>query len=627
MNLTAISSNMVLKDMLCQLCGQVYKEPRMLACLHNYCTDCLEKYLEQTTKENIVICPQCNMETKLNGSISDVLPLNTFVMRNMSGYGLLHVEPVPTNTDNEDREFTEPSPSASMDEKEEMEARQPPTPEVTDSHIDEGEVNMAEQEGWSSSSYNATVDKLHEKYLQLQTKALQITYAVDSVNQSVEDWKENRCRVKEDIHHRSQNLQCLIRQLERKLIAETENQKYVDAFMEEVTNTKSKLQDTLKLTLYNIQSIRQLINDGQRDDIVNLGNAALEMKPSELCHKISLRLPEFKLEFTEDKNDQLLNEFGELNTIWKEKDLMPPSDGGNVETSRQKTILSDQHAEMTRSMSTDPNELHQVKQRQKVHVSPSSLSAKRNIHRQSMVETGSKHPMILTDAEKNIYLKYEDAKKSLEKRRRELAVKHMIGNKSRSQDESSTTADDGSAAEKALRSSGSNRSLRLNRVAESKFKMAGDLHASSESNILALNNNWRRCRHGSYKEESGQTHSENGSPIIAAKSSMARKKVTALLSQSQPLSRSNSFSSQTSEASVFGATTVSPDRSPTTPEKALTNDQWLETIPQEHRNEGDVLVNNAEHEQFKLMSRDKFNQVKENVKRRSDWWRSVSATN
>lgn len=633
MSLEPLSTNSVLsmKDILCQLCEQVYKEPRMLICLHNFCTDCLTKYLLNTTKEEVLICPQCKIETKLEGPIPDVLPLNTFVKRNINKYGLLHTVPVQPEMDNKNKEFTEMSHHIPIEGKDKMETCQ--LSKISDSHVGDWEVHTMSREGWTSSSYNSTVDRLHEKYLQLQTKALQITYAVDSVNQSVSDWKENRCRVKENIQHRSQYLQSLIRQLERKLIAEMESSKHVDEFMEEVTNTKAKLQDSLKLTLHNTQFIRQLINDGQKDDIICLGKAVLQMRPNELCNEIDLRLPEYKLEFIDDKDSHLATEFGELEKIWRKKSIMT-SDDGKVDASQQKPILSNKPADLTRSMTADSSEIYRTKNQNKVSMSPSSPSPKRS-NRHSMVEGTSKHLMILTDMEKNIYLKYEEARKKLERRRRELAVKHMVGNKSRSQDES-TTAQNDDIIDKSLRSSNINKNLSLSKAIENKLEKVEEIHAGSEGDILALNENWQRSRHDSYREETGQVHSENSSPIMAARVTMARKKVTAILNQQQPMTRSNSLSPQTSETSFFGGasnpSTASSDRSPTTPEKVFINAQWQETMAQdqkiqEDKEEEDVLVINAENEHFKPTTRDKFNQVKENIRRKSDRWRSVSATN
>lgn len=111
--------------------------------------------------------------------------------------------------------------------------------------------------------------------------------------------------------------------------------------------------------------------------------------------------------------------------------------------------------------------------------------------------------------------------------------------------------------------------------------------------------------------------------------------MTAILNQQQPMTRSNSLSPQTSETSFFGGasnpSTASSDRSPTTPEKVFINAQWQETMAQDQKiqedKEEDVLVINAENEHFKPTTRDKFNQVKENIRRKSDRWRSVSATN
>ena len=36
-------------DTCCQLCNEAYKQPRVLSCLHIFCTECLEKQVESLT--------------------------------------------------------------------------------------------------------------------------------------------------------------------------------------------------------------------------------------------------------------------------------------------------------------------------------------------------------------------------------------------------------------------------------------------------------------------------------------------------------------------------------------------------------------------------------------------------
>ena len=47
----------------CKICYEVYKEPKVLGCLHSFCLQCLEKHLWKSNKTEYVICPICREST------------------------------------------------------------------------------------------------------------------------------------------------------------------------------------------------------------------------------------------------------------------------------------------------------------------------------------------------------------------------------------------------------------------------------------------------------------------------------------------------------------------------------------------------------------------------------------
>lgn len=60
------------EEHVCHLCSDKLKEPRVLSCLHVFCTECLKKQLEPATPEGErpageaeVICNLCGQDTKI----------------------------------------------------------------------------------------------------------------------------------------------------------------------------------------------------------------------------------------------------------------------------------------------------------------------------------------------------------------------------------------------------------------------------------------------------------------------------------------------------------------------------------------------------------------------------------
>ena len=82
------------EDQLCRICGEKYKQPRILSCLHLFCTPCLEKQLEDGDqdgdqdsiaegtgkKKDSLKCTHCKQTTTLTGKGVEDLPLDTVMI-------------------------------------------------------------------------------------------------------------------------------------------------------------------------------------------------------------------------------------------------------------------------------------------------------------------------------------------------------------------------------------------------------------------------------------------------------------------------------------------------------------------------------------------------------------------
>lgn len=50
----------------CPLCNKTFKDPRVLACFHSFCKECLEKRLDNNER---IVCPRCMSETQISASL------------------------------------------------------------------------------------------------------------------------------------------------------------------------------------------------------------------------------------------------------------------------------------------------------------------------------------------------------------------------------------------------------------------------------------------------------------------------------------------------------------------------------------------------------------------------------
>ena len=85
------------ESQVCPLCQEAYKQPRILSCLHVFCTACLEKQLEESsdelepeemssksTESGMLRCMHCHQDTSMPGGGVAALPLDSILVGQMS---------------------------------------------------------------------------------------------------------------------------------------------------------------------------------------------------------------------------------------------------------------------------------------------------------------------------------------------------------------------------------------------------------------------------------------------------------------------------------------------------------------------------------------------------------------
>lgn len=77
------------KHLECAVCMEQFKEPKVLPCLHTYCTVCLEKLVKKQQSDHVITCPECRRDTKIIDGDVGKLQSNFWVNNFMS---LLSIE-------------------------------------------------------------------------------------------------------------------------------------------------------------------------------------------------------------------------------------------------------------------------------------------------------------------------------------------------------------------------------------------------------------------------------------------------------------------------------------------------------------------------------------------------------
>ena len=54
------------KQLICAICIEQFKEPKVLPGLHTYCKGCLVKLVKKQGPDHVITCPECRQDTKVS---------------------------------------------------------------------------------------------------------------------------------------------------------------------------------------------------------------------------------------------------------------------------------------------------------------------------------------------------------------------------------------------------------------------------------------------------------------------------------------------------------------------------------------------------------------------------------
>ena len=67
------------KQVICSICLETFKEPKIISCFHTFCCECLEKHARVSQRHGKFRCPECQAEIHLpEGNRFEALPTSFF---------------------------------------------------------------------------------------------------------------------------------------------------------------------------------------------------------------------------------------------------------------------------------------------------------------------------------------------------------------------------------------------------------------------------------------------------------------------------------------------------------------------------------------------------------------------
>ncbi|ESP04470.1 hypothetical protein LOTGIDRAFT_170715 [Lottia gigantea] len=345
----------------CKLCQKIYKEPKLLPCLHTYCLECLDK---QTQETNRVTCSLCgySMISPLEGVAR--LTTNIFAERVVKQYidkiqEFAKTDEVTANLSNRNS-VTDTEIYESLVER----AKYSPNSLSLFSiqkRENSSDINMASAEIGANStsqishqpdlvqSHTASVDSrynmvvklsnhMDHKLMALQGEALRVTYAIDSINQTINDWRENRYQLKRKVEERSNMLQHQIRRHEKRLMAEIDNRYHEDKMMKDAETSKLVLRQNLKGILQTVEFLKQVQDFATDDEMINLKDRLMSCSVN--ISEVQIRWQELVMDIPDEPSEHLMvTDFGKLSKSEKSSVVFLP---GSLEM--EKDMNADENA-------------------------------------------------------------------------------------------------------------------------------------------------------------------------------------------------------------------------------------------------------------------------------------------
>ncbi|XP_071097171.1 uncharacterized protein [Haliotis cracherodii] len=359
----------------CCLCQTVFQDPKVLPCLHTFCSTCLQNLVTGEPGSGEITCSTCGCHVTLPVRGVSGLVTNMLVKRLADNYlseimKSLHND--HTETSEPDEGFGEQSevhvghmtrsetwhgqtdavPQTIVGQAKSLNGdKQSELSTAVSDQSSPGAVATQEEKHEMKKEACRVTGKLMSKLMHLQGEALRITYSIDSVNEGVRQWQERNIEIKASIMDRSRMLQHLIKRHEQKLLAEVDNLENHDQFLNEADRTKNELRMNLKRVLNGVEFLKQMQNFGQDEEILAMKDFLLgDLKI--LCG-VETNKKEYTLKVpTVTSYENLDDEFGSLIPVEKRSVVFEPDAGEGLGDMKLTQLEKVKQMEFTKASST-----------------------------------------------------------------------------------------------------------------------------------------------------------------------------------------------------------------------------------------------------------------------------------
>ncbi|KAH9488481.1 hypothetical protein Btru_062316 [Bulinus truncatus] len=338
----------------CRMCQAVYRQPKILQCLHSFCRPCLVNAVSHTAERGtVIVCPVCSIEGRLppNGIVG--IPDNCFLnrlcqeyvsevqshlaARSLHGGSALDTSPRPSEfsalrTRLSD-EMARPKYSSGGSPISSVSSRPSSVSSSTDDSAAETAAAMdvfsdrvsRTGKGASDGALEAirNMSRIQAKIMSLQGEALRVTYAIDHVNESMIEWHQNREDLRRAVQRRASQYQFFIKRLEHQLISQIDSKQADDQFYAESDESKTKLRKNLKNILHEVSVLKRIQEKG-KDDEINALSAAILGKSAGMS-EVSMKKFLFEMSVPTKSIEEIVNEgFGKISLLTESSSVFLP---------------------------------------------------------------------------------------------------------------------------------------------------------------------------------------------------------------------------------------------------------------------------------------------------------------
>ncbi|XP_059177744.1 serine-rich adhesin for platelets-like [Physella acuta] len=336
----------------CRMCQAVYRQPKLLPCLHSFCRPCIVNAVSHSAAGGtVVVCPQCSYQARLppNGIVG--IPDNPLLNRLCQQYlsevqthlvaRSLQADPKSLSPKPSEftalrsrlsEELTHPkfTPSDSPKRSHSSGSSRPSSVGSAEDVADTGlSADVFTVDRGPSSNTATTIEairnmsRIQTKIMSLQGQALKVTYAIDQVNQSMIEWHRHKEDLKRAVERRSAQFQFYIKRMEHQLLNQIDSKMSDDQFYGESDQSKTELRKNLKNILHEV-SVLKCVQDLGKDAEVNTLSPAVLSKSVGMT-EVKLKKLHYDIIVPAKSLEELVNEaFGHVALASEDTSVFAP---------------------------------------------------------------------------------------------------------------------------------------------------------------------------------------------------------------------------------------------------------------------------------------------------------------